>query len=166
MKTSAASSDALWQAADNLLDKIETAIEEDDRERAQRYIRGGQRLNFDEHEQQHPFTMALHQRWFTAVTDALEESDRNDPRWLTYTLEAVKGAGSATRAETRRILEIILDDYETTHREKQQITAAASTLPALAEEHAVPPTSQEVLDTLNALLRLYGFLEAAAFNRD
>ena len=66
------------EAARNLLHKAQRALDDDDTERARAYVTRAVQLPFDEAEEVPPVAWEAHMLLFTAVTDALEESDEDD----------------------------------------------------------------------------------------
>ena len=68
----------LHVAADNLLDKALRALDQGDRERAQRYVERAARIPFDDHEEVQPGLFSAHMTLFSSVTDALEDCDPRD----------------------------------------------------------------------------------------
>jgi hypothetical protein len=70
------------RAAENLLIKARRALDNNDVDRARAFVDRAVRLPFDEHEGAAPAALAVHMDLFCVVTDALEQAEADDSRWL------------------------------------------------------------------------------------
>ena len=104
------------EAARNLLHKAQRALDDDDTERARAYVTRAVQLPFDEAEEVPPVAWAAHMLLFTAVTDALEESDEDDTAWLDAALEVLASAGTVGRSAMASVLSDVPGDFEVTRQ--------------------------------------------------
>ena len=117
------------EAARNLLHKAQRALDDDDVERARGYVARAVQLPFDEAEGVKPVAWEGHMLLFLAVTDALEESDEDDPLWLDAALEVLATAEAVGRSTLASVLWTIGDDFQLTVRERKRLRQAVAGLP-------------------------------------
>ena len=117
------------EAARNLLHKAQHALDEDNEDRARAYVTRAVQLPFDEEEGAIPAAWEAHMLLFTAVTDALEDSDEDDTAWLDAALQALQSAGAMGRSCLATTLEEVAGDYELWPRERKRLMAAIDGIP-------------------------------------
>lgn len=99
------------QAAENLLVKAGRALDAHDVDRARSLVDRAVRLPFDEHEGAAPATLAVHLDLFCVITDAAEQADQDDVRWLDAALEVLNTAEQPAVFDLRDVLAAIDHDY-------------------------------------------------------
>lgn len=109
------------QAARNLLDKAARALDAGDADRAGRLVDRTARLPFDDHERAAPAAMEAHMLLFSVVTDALEASPEDDPRWLDAAMQVLSTGDKGAQGEFRDVLTTILQDFELSPRESARV---------------------------------------------
>ena len=70
---------------------------------------------------------------FTAVTDALEESDEDDTAWLDAALDVLASAGAVGRSAMAFVLSDVPGDFEVTRQEEKRIRRAIAGIPPETE---------------------------------
>jgi len=148
----------LHTAAENLLVKALRAARSGDVERAEAYVTRAVRLDFDDHEQVHPAPQQAQMLLFTAVTDALEECELGDGRWLDAALTVLPDCEEHARAELLSVLADVDHDWHVEPHESRQIRAARAGLTVTSDHddaRSVPEAEQvrmilQVLDVVSA----------------
>lgn len=145
------------EAARNLLHKAQRALDDDDTERARAYVMRAVQLPFDEVEEVLPVAWEAHMLLFTAVTDALEESDEDDAAWLDAALDVLASAGTAGRSAMASVLSDVPSDFEVSRQEEKRLRRAIAGIPPETEpfERGSSPDEKaehvlEVVRTTNA----------------
>jgi hypothetical protein len=108
-------------AAETLLGKAFEALESGDLERVSRYVDHAARLDYDELEECHMGAWVAHQMLYDEVTDALDDSDPGDTRWLDSALTVLEGLTGVAAADLAAALRDIAADYELTPAESKRI---------------------------------------------
>jgi hypothetical protein len=116
------------EAARNLLDKAGRALDDGDLDRARGFVDRAVRLPFDKHEQGAPVAIAVHMELFCLVTDELERSEVDDPRWLDAALD-VLATDESSQCEMRDVLAAIDQDYTLRPRDRAQLRSAVASIP-------------------------------------
>lgn len=117
------------EAARNLLDKARRALDEGDPDRAEKFVRRAARLPFDAHEQAAPAAWAAHMELFRLITDTLEASSSDDPRWLDAVVEVLAVSDESARYVIRDVLTAIDQDYHLESTERSRIRAEVAPIP-------------------------------------
>jgi hypothetical protein len=153
----------LHTAAENLLVKALRAARSGDLERAEVYVTRAVRLDFDHHEQVHPAPRQAQMLLFTAVTDALEECELGDGRWLDAALTVLPDCDEHARVELLSVLADIDHDWHVEPDESRRIRAAIADLAPTpdADTRSVPEAEQvrtilQVLDVVFLPRRTWG----------
>ena len=139
-------------AATNLLTKAIRALDTDDSERARRYVDRAVRLPYDRHEQTEPVAMAVHMMLFCLVTDALEDSDEDDPAWLEAAIVVLSRADESGRCTMRDVLAAIDQDYQLHRQESAALRTAIADVPARPELRDLRLDPQEMGDCAMSVL--------------
>jgi hypothetical protein len=126
-------STASSEAARTLLHKAQRALDDRDTERARAYVMRAVQLPFDEAEGVLPVTWEAHMLLFTAVTDALEESDEDDAAWLDAALDVLASAGTVGRSAMASALSDVPSDFEVTRQEEKRLRRAIAGIPPETE---------------------------------
>ena len=126
-------SSASSEAARNLLHKAQRALDDDDTERARAYVMRALQLPFDEAEEVPLVAWEAHMLLFTAVTDALEESDEDDTAWLDAALDVLANAGTVGRSAMASVLSDVPGDFEVTRQEEKRLRRAIAGIPPETE---------------------------------
>ena len=134
------------EAAQNLLHKAQRALEDDDVERARAYVTRAVQLPFDEAEDVVPAAWEAHMLLFTAVTDALEESDEDDTAWLDAALDVLASAGAVGRSAIAFVLSDISGDFEITRQEEKRIRRAIAGIPPETEPFKSAGSPDELIE--------------------
>lgn len=163
-RAAAAVSDGLQTAAENLLGKGLRAILTGDRPRAEAYVARAVRLDFDDHEEINPAWWQAHMFLFEVVTDAMEDSEAGDHRWLDAAMTVLAGCGEYARTEFLRVLATIDDDWRLEPRESRRIRTAVHGLGGSHERETSPPEQdaehvRAVLQILDAVAAFQNELE-------
>lgn len=132
-RATSAFSRASSEAARNLLHKAQRALDDDDTERARAYVMRALQLPFDEAEELLPVAWEAHMLLFTAVTDALEESDEDDTAWLDAALDVLASAGTVGRSAMASVLSDVPSDFEVTRQEEKRLRRAIAGIPPETE---------------------------------
>lgn len=148
----------LHTAAENLLVKALRAARSGDGQRAEAYVTRAVRLGFDDHEQVHPAPQQAQMLLFTAVTDALEECEPGDGRWLDAALTVLPDGEEHARAELLSVLADVDQDWNVEPVESRRIRAALAGRPPASDvdgTRSVPEVEQvrmilQVLDVVSA----------------
>lgn len=154
-------STAGWQGAENLVDKARRALRDGDQDRARTLVDRAARLPFDDHEQAAPGALAFHMELFTVVTDSLEDSEEDDPRWLDAALAVLATADEPTRYELRDVLADLNNDYRLPSGERSRLRAAIAAIPARAQLKDLELSPAELADHGLAILIACNAYEAA-----
>lgn len=123
---------ALFDGAHNLLDKAIIALEQDDPERAARFISRAASMPWDDNEESFPGFVATSVLLYTELTDALEDGDPGDEEWLDTALEVLEhaeGIGRDVLASMLNGFDLHEGTYELTARERRRIHAAVGSAP-------------------------------------
>ncbi len=148
-------SEGLSAAAGNLLRKAFDAVERNDDDRAARYVRRAAELPYDEHEQVHPAVMAAGMLLFREVTDAVDEADDGDVRWLTSAITVLDSAQGAGAQSLRHVLHTLDSDYVLPPRVAKPLRQAAGEGPAHQEPDPAPDAGADVVaETSASILRV------------
>jgi hypothetical protein len=153
------------EAAENLLLKARRALDNADADRARAFVDRAVGLPFDEHEEAAPVALAAHMDLYCLVTDALEQAETDDSRWLDAAEVVLDIADEAGRCDMRDVLLDIDHDYSVTHKEHRRIRAAVTPIPDRAELRDRQLTSTELGDHVMSLLRACGHYRAALETR-
>ncbi len=140
------------RAATNLLTKAIRALDTDESDRARRYVDRAVRLPYDRHEETEPVAMAVHMMLFCDVTDALEDSDEDDPAWLEAAIGVFSTTDESGRCTMRDVLAAIDQDYELHRRESAALRTAIADVPARPELRDLRLDPQEMGDCVMSVL--------------
>jgi hypothetical protein len=140
------------QAAENLLAKARRALDNDDLDRARVFADRAARLAFDEHEGVAPAALAVHMELFCVVTDALEESEPDDSRWLDAALAVLSGADEPAACDLRDVLVAINDDYSLNPLEHARMRGAIAAVPDRAELCDLDLSAAQLCDHVLSIL--------------
>lgn len=140
------------QAASNLLVKASRALEDDDTERARSYVARAVRLPYDRHERSHPAAMEAHMALFCLVTDALEDSEEGDSRWLDAALAVLPIADEVGRCVLRDVLAAVDHDYHLTRAERTSLRSGISAIPGRPELRDLDLGPNELGDCVTSVL--------------
>jgi hypothetical protein len=143
---------ARQRAAENLLIKAKRALDENDTDRARRFVDRAVRLPFDEHEKAAPVALAVHMDLFCVVTDTLEQSAEDDPRWLEAAVAVLRDAEQAAAYELRGVLVTIEHDYALSPPEHKTLRAAVASIPPRAELRDLELPAAELGDHVMSIL--------------
>jgi hypothetical protein len=99
-----ATSTAMGQAADNLLDKALARLERADPGAARPYVERALKLPFDDFEEAIPAVWAAHMRLFTAISDDLEGCEEGDHGWLRRAEILIERSSPVAATEVRNCL--------------------------------------------------------------
>lgn len=146
-------------AASNLLVKAIRALDDGQSERARAYVDRAVRLPYDRHEESHPAAMEAHMALFCLVTDALEDADEDDSRWLDAAIAVQGAANEAGRCTMRDVLVAIDHDYHLSRTERASLrsaTAAIPDRPELRDLDLPPPELGDCVVSVLAVCRDYG----------
>jgi len=166
-RTMSAVSFSLAVAAENLLIKALRAARSGDLDRARAYVTRALRLDFDEHERVHPARQQAQMLLFNAVTDALEDSQEGDHRWLDAALAVLPDCEEHARAEFLGVLNAVDQDWDVEPDESRRIrTTLGHPAPALElqDTRSVPEAEyvQVILQVLTAASAYLDVLEENA----
>jgi hypothetical protein len=154
------------RAAENLLVKARAALDHHDTSRAEALVDRAARLPFDEHEGAAPAALAVHLDLFCAVTDAAEQADADDSRWLDAALHVLSNAAAPAACDLRDVLVAIDQDYVLSPTERRRIRAAIASIPERAElpdlDLTTPELREHVMSILEARREYEHALEALA----
>ena len=140
------------RAAENLLVKARRALDEHAVDRARAFVDRAVRLPFDEHEGAAPAALAVHMDLFCAVTDALEQTEADDSRWLDAALGVLGDADWAAACDLRDVLVAIDHDYSLSPVEHRRIRAAIASVPDRAELRDLKVSTSELRDHIMSIL--------------
>ncbi|HET7069713.1 MAG TPA: hypothetical protein VFI40_02725 [Nocardioides sp.] len=140
------------EAATNLLTKAIRALDRDESERARGYVDRAVRLPYDRHEETEPVAMAVHMMLFCDVTDALEDSDEDDLRWLDAAIDVLSTADEGGRCTMRDVLAAIDQDYALHRRESAALRSAIADVPARPELRDLRLDPQAMADCVMSVL--------------
>jgi hypothetical protein len=140
------------QAASNLLTKASRALDDNDIERARSYVARAVRLPYDGHERCHPAAMEAHMALFCLVTDALEDSEEGDSRWLDTALAVLPVADEAGRCVMRDVLVAVDHDYFLTRAERTSLRSATAAVPDRPELWDLDLPPDELGDSVVSVL--------------
>lgn len=140
------------EAATNLLTKAIHALDSDERDRARRYVDRAVRLPYDRHEETEPVAMAVHMMLFSDVTDAVEDSDEDDPAWLETAIGVMSTAGECGRCTMRDVLTAIDQDYQLRRVESASLRTAVADVPARPELRDLRLEPHEMGDCVMSVL--------------
>jgi len=121
------------QSAANLLDKARRALDSGDLAGARGFVDRAVRLPYDQHEKAAPAAIAAHMELFYLVTDALEQAELDDSRWLDAAVDVMASADDAARFDMRDVLAAIDQDYSLSSRERSRFRSAVAPIPDRAE---------------------------------
>ena len=145
-------SEATQEAAGNLLDKADRALEAGDLERARHFARRAARLPFDRREEMHPAAWVAELDLYLLVTDALEDSEGD--AWLGAAVEVMNAADDLGRRAVRDLLVVIDREYELGRGERATLRAAVAGIPAGPPLHEPALPEDELVTALLSLLPL------------
>lgn len=140
------------EAATNLLTKAIRALDSGEPEQARRYVDRAVRLPYDRHEETEPVAMAVHMMLFSEVTDAVEDSDEDDPAWLEAAIGVMSTADERGRCTMRDVLAAIDHDYELHRQESASLRTAIADVPARPELRDLRLDPQEMGDCVMSVL--------------
>ena len=140
------------RAASNLLVKAIRALDNDEAERARAYVDRAVRLPYDRHEQSHPVAMEAHMALFCLVTDALEDSEEADSRWLDAAIAVQVAADEAGRCTMRDVLVAIDHDFHLSQTERASLRSATAAVPDRPELRDLDLASNEMSDCVVSVL--------------
>lgn len=140
------------RAASNLLVKASRALDNGDSERARAYVDRAVRLPYDRHEESRPAAMEAHMALFCLVTDALEDSEEEDSRWLDAALTVLAAADEAGRRTMRDVLTAIDHDYHLSRTERASLRSAAAAVPDRPELRDLDLRPDELGDCVVSVL--------------
>jgi hypothetical protein len=149
------------RAAENLLIKARRALDDHEMDRARVLVDRAVRLPFDEHEGAAPAALAVHMDLFCAVTDALDEAEADDSRWLDAALTVLVAADEPTACDLRDVLVAIDHDYSLSPPEHRRIRAGIASVPARAELRDLELTTSELHDHVLSILHARRAYETA-----
>lgn len=141
------------EAARNLLHKAQRALDDDDTERARAYVMRAMQLPFDEAEEVLPVTWEAHMMLFTAVTDALEESDEDDTAWLDAALDVLASAGRVGRSAMASVLSDVPSDFEVSRQEEKRLRRAIAGIPPKTEPFERGSSPDEMAEHILEVVR-------------
>ena len=140
------------EAATNLLDKAEQALERGERDRAKAYAERAVRIPFDDGEEVLPGIWSAHMRLFRALTEAAEECEPDDDAWLTAAEQVLDSNGEIAASLIKHCLKIIAVEYDVSKREARRIRAVTDGFVETRPwtDRALPPSLQVemILDIL------------------
>lgn len=140
------------RAASNLLVKASRALDSSDPGRARAYVDRAVRMPYDRHEESHPAAMEAHMALFCLVTDALEDSGKNDSAWLEAAIEVLSAADERGRCTMRDVLAAIDQDYELRRQESGALRSAIADIPVRPELRDLRLDPQELGDCVMSAL--------------
>lgn len=149
-------SDGMWVGAENLLTKAVRALRSGDGGRAERLVSRAVALPFDDHEGSAPAAMVAHFMLFSVVTDAFEDCEEGDQRWLEPAVDLLGSVQDYGRLDLRDVLAEIDEDYDVTPEEHGRIRAATRDVPqapVLQDQGDLSPA--ELGERVMAILRVY-----------
>lgn len=162
-------SSALLDGARNLLDKAMIALEQDDPERAARFITRAASMPWDDHEELFPGVMGASMLMYTEVEEALQGSDEGDEEWLDAALavlEQAEGIGRDALASTVNGFEIQEDVFDLSARERRRIRSAVGSAPLDLLSDMSPDTPvDERITTIESVVRTSLAYHRAYFHR-
>jgi hypothetical protein len=144
---------AAQRGAENLLTKARLALDDQDVGRAEAYVDQAVRMPLDEQEQAHPAALAVHMELFCAVTDALEQAEQGDSRWLDAALGVLSDVPEAAACDLRDVLVSIDHDYALSRSEHRRLGAAIAAIPDRDELRDLELTTPELREHVMAILR-------------
>ena len=103
-------SQALHEAADNLLLKARVALEEGDEEQTAKCVGCAAALQYDEHDA-HPAVTVASMALFDEVVDAMEDADEGDAIWLTTALAVLDHVEGIAEMGLRHVLDVLSRDF-------------------------------------------------------
>jgi hypothetical protein len=139
-------------AASNLLVKVNRALDNGDAVRARSYVDRAVRLPYDRHEESHPAAMEAHMALFCLITDALEDSDEADSRWLDAAIAVQAAADEAGRCTMRDVLVAIDHDYQLNRTERASLRSATAGVPDRPELRDLDLPANELGDCVVSVL--------------
>ena len=116
-------SEGLQTAASNLVEKARRALEPDPA-RARRFIERAVRVPFDDHEEVYPGVVAAHFSLYMALSDAVDELEVHDRRWVAAALEVYRSTNEVGREELADALAVLVAEGVGTARMRQEIRTA------------------------------------------
>lgn len=140
------------EAAENLLVKARRALDAHELDRARAFADRAARLPFDEHEGASPAALAVHMELFSAVTDALEQAEPHDSRWLDAALAVLSHADEPAACDLRDVLVAIDHDWALSPPEHQRILAATAPIPDRAELRDLDLTTSQLREHVMSIL--------------
>ncbi|MGB4780205.1 hypothetical protein [Microbacterium sp.] len=123
-----------------------------DYDRAVSYVKRGAQFAYDPEELDYPVRWEAHMALFADVTDAAEDADAGDERWLDAALDLLDSADEVARVDLADVLRVTSKDWRLTHREDRRIAAATAAVPR-ADDPAPGLTPEQVLDLTLPLVR-------------
>ncbi|WP_460519345.1 hypothetical protein [Humibacter antri] len=130
-------------ASDNLIGKS-LLVWDTARDRAIDYIERAARFPYDNDEESFPVLWAAHMSLFCDVTDAAEDAELDDRRWLDAALEVLGTAEEAGRIDLGDVLRTIANEYTVSRGETAAIEAACASIPPV-EDPVDPALAPEVV---------------------
>jgi hypothetical protein len=144
---------AQMAAATNLLTKALRALDDDDIDRARRFVDRAVALPYDDHERRHPGAAMAHMEMFSVVTDALEDGDDD---WLGAAADTLTSAPAEARYSMRDTLTAILQDYDLSEHEQRRVRHLIKDIPERVElgDLDLPPEQMAaaVLEVLEGVI--------------
>lgn len=157
---------ASQEAAENLLDKADRALDDGDLHRARAFVDRAVQLPFDRHEQVAPVAVAAHMKLFCLITDTLEDCEPDDYRWLAAAIDVLATADESARCEVRDVLAAIDNDYKLSSLEHARLRSAVAAVPDrphLRDLRLAPAELGDVVMSILTVCRMYrAALEASA----
>lgn len=154
-------SSGLSDGATNLLVKAGRRLAAGDRATARGFVDRAVALPFDEHEEWRPAASSGEYLLFSAVTDALEESEADDSAWLDAALEVLAGAGPLAAPVLGEVLWSIPSSYELGKDEQRRLRAGIADVPWRGELVDQDLTDEELTQTLLEVLETHNAYQAA-----
>lgn len=158
-------------AADNLVQKAVTALEDGDRERALRYAARAARLPFDDFEERAPVAISAGMMLYSTVSDAEETSAVDDTRWLDAALAVLGTADHRGRVEMRTVLDAIPESVQLVPETQRRLDAAVAALPdepGIIDVEMDPATIDEadLAEQVMSILEVVVAFESGLVERD
>jgi hypothetical protein len=111
-------------AAENLQEKVLTALARGDDERRERLLARMAELPVEPQLEVRPAVWIAHHMLFMHITDDLEDCGEGDESWLEPVLRVLEAASPFGRRILAGVLAPILQDYNVTARERRRVGAA------------------------------------------
>ncbi len=147
-------------AADNLIAKALRAWDVD-RDRAVGYITRAGQFPYDHDEQTFPALWAAHMALFMDVTDAAEDAEADDERWLDEAIIVLGDADEYGRIDLADVLRTVAKDWRLSPQEEKRIAASCRAIPEPEDVEGPRLSAEMVRDRARSVVAVAAAYRAA-----